>query len=142
MTHKEMMDPGFQEGVMQTPYSPLGGFSILDKPEPRWENAKKSAKQKYDEGDAYWQNVFYSIFTDANERRFYRVEDFTKKFNRKHGTSYTIDQMINAYALAHKRMDFLTVGPVSIEQLRRTVGALKLSRMLTEDDLKYLYGGS
>jgi aryl-alcohol dehydrogenase-like predicted oxidoreductase len=77
VTHADMMNPDFQKGVMQGPYSPLGGFSILDKPEPRWENAKRSAKEKYDAGDAYWQNVFYSVFTDANESRFHRVEDFT-----------------------------------------------------------------
>jgi aryl-alcohol dehydrogenase-like predicted oxidoreductase len=141
VTHSDMMNPNFQKGVMQGPYSPLGGFSILDKPEPRWENAKRSAREKYDAGDAYWQNVFYSVFTEANEARFNRVESFTKKFNNEHNTSYTIDQMINAYALAHKRTDFLTVGPVTVEELRRTVGSLKLSRMLTEKDLEHLYSG-
>ena len=142
VTHEEMMDPNFQSGIKLSPYSPLGGFSVLDKPEPRWENAKRAAKAKYDAGDPYWQNVFYSIFTVANEARYERVEDFTKKFNREHNTAYTIDQMINAYALAHKRTDFLTVGPINIEQLRRSVGALKLARMLTKQDLDYLYYGN
>lgn len=142
VTHSEMMNSNFQKGVLQNPYSPLGGFSIFDKPEPRWENAKKSAKEKYDAGDAYWQNVFHSIFTQENEKRFRRVEDFTKTFNSTHNTTYTIDQMINAYALAHERTDFLTVGPVTVEQLRRTVAALKLSRMLTQKDLEYLYSGN
>ena len=137
-----MMDPNFQKGIMQSPYSPLGGFSVLDKPEPRWENAKKGAKAKADAGDPYWQNVYKSIFTEANQARYARAELFTKKFNQSHNTKYTIDQMINAYALAHKRMDFLTVGPVTVQQLRRTVQALKLSHMLTESDLRYLYQGN
>jgi aryl-alcohol dehydrogenase-like predicted oxidoreductase len=141
VSHNEMMDPNFQRGVLQNPYSPLGGFSILDKPEPRWENAKLDAKAKFDAGDAYWQNVYHSIFTPANEARYHRVESFTKKFNQRHRTNYSVDQMINAYALAHKRTDFLTVGPITVEQLRRTVGALRLARSLTAKDLAYLYRG-
>lgn len=141
VTHEEMMDPDFQRGIKQMPYSPLGGFSILDKPEPRWENGKKAAKEKYDTGDPYWQNVFHSVFTPANEARFKRVEQFTTKFNRDHNTAYTVDQMINAYALAHPRTDFLTVGPVNVEQLRRTVASLKLAKILTTEDLDYLYRG-
>lgn len=141
VTHQEMIDPNFQKGVKISPYSPLGGFSILDQPEPRWENAKKAAKKKYDDGDAYWQNVFYAIFTDANEARWNRVVKFTAKFNTKHDTHYTVDQMINAYVLAHPRTDFLTVGPITVEQLRRTVGSLKLAKMLTPKDLEHLYSG-
>ena len=34
VTHKEMMDENFQKGIKIMPYSPLGGFSIFDKPEP------------------------------------------------------------------------------------------------------------
>jgi len=141
VTHKDMMNKDFQKGIKIMPYSPLGGFSILDKPEPRWENAKKEAKKKYDNGDPYWQNVYNSIFTPENEKRYYRVVDFTKKFNKEHKTNYTEDQMINAYALAHTRMDFLTIGPTTIEQLRRTVDSLKLSHMLTPQNLEYLYNG-
>lgn len=142
VTHAEMMDQQFQRGIFQNPYSPLGGFSVLDKPEPRWENAKKAAKAKFDAGDAYWQNVYYSIFTDANEARFKRAEQFTKSFNAKNQTNYTVDQTINAYALAHNRTDFLTVGPINVAELRRTVGSLKLARMLTPKDLDYLYKGN
>jgi aryl-alcohol dehydrogenase-like predicted oxidoreductase len=142
VTHKEMMDLSFQEGIKLMSYSPLGGFSILDKPEPRWENAKRAAKKKFDDGDPYWQNVFNSIFTEANQKRYERVIAFTEKYNRENITDYTVDQMVNAYALAHKRTDFLTVGPITVEQLKRTVGALKLSRMLTEADLEYLYSGT
>lgn len=141
VTHAEMMDANFQKGIFQSPYSPLGGFSILDKDEPKWENSKKAAKIKFDSGDAYWQNVYHSIFTEANRARYERAVQFTAKFNRKHNTNYTIDQTLNAYALAHKRTDFLTIGPISIEQLRRTVGSLKYSRMLTEKDINYLYSG-
>lgn len=141
VTHKEMNDPHFQKGIKLMSYSPLGGFSIFDKPEPRWENAKKDAKEKFDRGDAYWQNVFKAIFTDANKARYDRVVKFTEEFNKNHNSNYSVDQMVNAYALAHTRTDFLTVGPITVEQLRRTVGSLKLSHMLTSEDLDYLYGG-
>jgi aryl-alcohol dehydrogenase-like predicted oxidoreductase len=141
VTHKDMMNSTFQKGIKIMPYSPLGGFSILDKPEPRWENAKKDAKHKYDKGDPYWKNVYSAIFTQKNESRYYRVVDFTKKFNKKHKTNYTIDQMINAYALAHTRTDFLTIGPINIEQLRRSISSIKLSHSLTSNDLEYLYDG-
>ncbi|HAZ13417.1 MAG: hypothetical protein A2X86_14665 [Bdellovibrionales bacterium GWA2_49_15] len=142
VTHKEMMDPNFQKGIKIMPYSPLGGFSILDKPEPKWDNAMKAAKEKYDQGDAYWQNVFHAIFTPANKARFERVVQFTTAFNREHDTHFTIDQMMNAYVLAHKRTNFLAVGPITADQLRRTVASLKLARMLTENDLEYLYSGN
>jgi aryl-alcohol dehydrogenase-like predicted oxidoreductase len=142
VTHQEMNDPDFQKGIKQMSYSPLGGFSIFDKPNPIWENAKRDAKEKFDRGDAYWKNVYTAIFTEANRTRFERVVKFTEKFNSDHKTDYSIDQMINAYALAHKRADFLTVGPITKEQLRRTVGSLKLSHMLTESDLDYLYKGN
>jgi aryl-alcohol dehydrogenase-like predicted oxidoreductase len=140
--HREMIDPKFQEGIKIMPYSPLGGFSILDKPEPRWDNAMASAKKKYEEGDSYWQNVFHAIFTEKNRNRYERVVQFTNEFNQKHSTNYTVDQMINAYTLAHHRTDLLAVGPITIPQLRRTVASLALSRLLTSDDLEYLYGGS
>ncbi len=142
VTHKEMMDPEFEKGIKIMSYSPLGGFSILDKPEPKWENAMKAAKEKYEQGDAYWQNVYPAIFTPANKARFERVVKFTQDFNREHDTTYTIDQMINAYALAHKRANFLAVGPITIEQLHRTVRSLKLAHMLTDKDLEFLYSGN
>ncbi|MDD4976505.1 MAG: aldo/keto reductase [Bacteriovorax sp.] len=141
VTHEEMNTPDFQKGIKQMSYSPLGGFSFFDKPEPRWENAKKDAKEKFDRGDAYWQNVYNAIFTETNKTRYDRVVEFTEKFNKEHNSNYSIDQMVNAYALAHKRTDFLTVGPITVEQLRRTVGALKLSSMLSDDNLDYLYSG-
>lgn len=139
--HAEMMDPAFQRGILQNPYSPLGGFSVLDKEAPTWENAKKAAQLKYDQGDAYWKNVFHAIFTDENQARYNRAAAFAEDFNRARGTRYTVDQMVNAYALAHKRTDFLTVGPITVEQVRRTVASLELSRMLTEDDLNYMHSG-
>ncbi|MBI4405809.1 MAG: aldo/keto reductase [Deltaproteobacteria bacterium] len=142
VTHKEMMDPNFQKGIKIMPYSPLGGFSILDKPHPTWENAKKAAKEKYEKGDPYWQNVFPSIFTAENEARWHRVVKFTDLFNKRHGTDYTVDQMVNAYALAHPRTDLLAVGAITVEQVRRTVQSLHLSKMLSPQDLEYLYGGA
>lgn len=141
VTHEEMMNPSFLKGIKIMPYSPLGGFSILDKPEPRWESAKKAAKKKYDAGDPYWQNVFHAIFTEKNRQRYERVLEFTKRFNKEHKTDYSIDQMINAYALAHPRTDFLAVGPITPDQLHRTVGSLSLAKILTPEDLDYLYYG-
>jgi aryl-alcohol dehydrogenase-like predicted oxidoreductase len=141
VTHQEMMNPNFQKGIKIMPYSPLGGFSILDKPAPRWENAKAAAKEKYDQGDAYWRNVYHSIFTKANEERWHRVVQFTHHYNRKNQSSYTVDQMINAYALAHPRTDMLAIGPITKEQLSRTVESLELSKNISLQDLEYLYSG-
>jgi len=142
VTHAEMMDPNFQNGIKIMPYSPIGGFSILDQPEPVWDNAKMAAKSKFEKGDPYWQNVYYAIFTDANEARWNRVLTFTKTFNDTNGTSYTVDQMINAYALAHPRTDLLAIGAITVEQVRRTVNALQLAKELTPQDLNYLYDGT
>ena len=141
VTHEDMMNPNFLKGIKMMPYSPLAGVSIFDKPVPRWENAKKDARKKYWQGDPYWKNVYHAVFTCANNDRYARVVNFTRKFNKKNKTSYTVDQMVNAYALAHKRMDFLTIGPITVAQLRRTVASLELARMLTPDDLDYLYYG-
>ncbi|MBF0407646.1 MAG: aldo/keto reductase [Candidatus Riflebacteria bacterium] len=141
VTHEDMMDSNFLRGIKIMSYSPLGGASILDKPEPCWVNARKDARRKSGQGDPYWKNVYHSIFTCANEERYNRVVDFTKEFNEKHKTSYTVDQMVNAYVLAHPRTDFMVIGSLNVEQLRRTVASLKLSRMLSEQDLDYLYYG-
>lgn len=140
VTHTEMMDPSFQKGIYIMPYSPLGGFSILDKPEPKWENGKASAKKKFENGDPYWKNVYPSIFTEANKERFERAKAFTKTLNERTGKSYTVDQVLNAYALAHPRTDLLAVGPITTAQLKRTVGSLKVAKMLTASDLEMLYG--
>ena len=82
VTHREMLDVHFQEGIKIMPYSPLGGFSILDMNEPRWENARKAARKKYDAGNPYWKNVFCAIFTDTNQKRYERVVEFTEWFNK------------------------------------------------------------
>jgi len=142
VTHEEMMDENFLKGIKIMPYSPLGGISILDRPEPCWDNARKAARKKYAQGDPYWRNVYHSTFTCANEERYNRLVGFTADFNKKHQASYTTDQMANAYVLAHKRTDFLVIGPITIEQLRRTVASLKLAKMLTKDDLDFLYYGN
>ncbi len=141
VTHADMMNPDFQKGIKIMPYSPLGGFSILDKPAPTWENAKKAAHKKHLEGDAYWRNVFPSIFTSENEARWHRAVDFLERFNKKHATTYTIDQLLNAYVLAHPRTDMLAIGAITVDQVRRTVKALELSKLLTPQDLEYLYSG-
>ncbi|MBL7669623.1 MAG: aldo/keto reductase [Bdellovibrionaceae bacterium] len=144
VTHAEMMNPDFQKGIKFMPYSPLGGFSILDKEKPVWEKAKAHAKRLADSGDAYWKNVYSAVFTSQNEARFNRVNAFTQKYNDENQTTYSVDQMINAYALAHDRMDFLTIGAITIEQLHRSVEALKLSKKLKQipGALDYLYQGN
>ncbi|PKL38672.1 MAG: hypothetical protein CVV41_22330 [Candidatus Riflebacteria bacterium HGW-Riflebacteria-1] len=140
--HSEMMDPDFQKGIKIMPYSPLGGFSILDKPAPAWKNAKKSAYIKYLKGDPYWRNVYPSIFTAANEARWLRAVHFLDRFNTKHRTSYTIDQLLNAYVLAHPRTDMLAIGAITVEQVRRTVEALQMAKMLSRHDLDFLHSGT
>ncbi len=141
VTHQEMMDHDFLKDIKIMPYSPLGGFSILDKPEPKWENAKKSALKKFEDGDPYWKNVYHAIFTEENEARWNRVVAFTKEFNENHGAKYTVDQMMNAYVLAHPRTDLLAIGAITTEQVARTVKALQLSKFLSAQDLEYLYSG-
>jgi aryl-alcohol dehydrogenase-like predicted oxidoreductase len=139
VTHREMMDANFQKGIYLMSYSPLGGFSILDKPEPAWENAKLNAEKKFRERDPYWQNVYHAIFTPENEVRYYRALKWIKKYNQIHNANFTLDQLFNAYALAHVRTNFLTVGPITIEQVRRTVDSLVLSKQLGKDVLEELY---
>ncbi len=134
--HEEMMDPDFQKGVKLMTYSPLGGFSIFSK---GWETARENALQLKISQDRYWRNVHDAIFHEANERRFRRAEEFRKRFNGKHGTSYTLDQLANAYVLAHPRTDFMIIGPRTVEQLRRTVQSLELAKMLTPEDLDFLH---
>ncbi|HEY9069522.1 MAG TPA: aldo/keto reductase [Candidatus Ozemobacteraceae bacterium] len=134
--HDEMMDPGFQKGVKIMSYSPLGGFSIFSR---GWETARANALALKNAGDRYWGNVFDAIFHEANAKRFRRAMEFTAAFNKKHGTSYTLDQMANAYILAHPRADFLIIGPRSVEQLHRTVQSLELAKRLTPADLEFLY---
>lgn len=141
VTHAQMMDPEFQRGIKIMPYSPLGGFSILDQPAPTWEKAKAFALKKFEAGDPYWRNVYPSIFTAANEERWKRAEQFLIDFNRRHNSTYTMDQLLNAYALAHPRTDMLAVGAISVEQVRRTVASLKMSKLLLPQDLDYLYSG-
>ncbi len=142
VVHSEMLDPDFQKGIKIMPYSPLGGFSILDKPVPEWENAKKSAYKKHLAGDPYWKNVYPAIFTLENEARWYRAVSFIASFNKEHNTSYTIDQLLNAYVLAHPRTDMLAIGAIKVEQVRRTVKALQLSKLLSIRDLEFLYSGT
>jgi len=142
VVHAEMMDPKFQKGIKIMPYSPLGGFSILDKPAPAWENAKKSARKKHQEGDPYWRNVYPALFTPENEARWHRAQEFLARFNTQHGTAYTIDQLLNAYVLAHPRTDMLAIGPITVEQVRRTVKSLELSKQLSRQDLDYLHHGT
>ena len=134
--HADMLDPDFQNGIKIMTYSPLGGFNIVQN---GWENAKREALELKNNGDRYWGHAYAAIFHDANEKRFSRALKFTEKFNAANGTHYTVDQILNAYVLAHKRVDLLAIGPLDIRQLRQTVGALQLSKKLTQADLDYLY---
>ncbi len=139
VTHDQMKTRGFQPGIKLMTYSPLGGFSVV---RPGWEAARKRALELKNGGDRYWGNTFEAIFHDGNARRYRRAEAFILAFNRRHGTSYTLDQLLNAYVLAHPRSDFVVIGPRSVEQLRRTVAALELAKRLSDADLDFLYGTS
>ncbi|MGC4064843.1 MAG: hypothetical protein QM784_09395 [Polyangiaceae bacterium] len=181
--HAEMMDPNFQRGILQSSYSPLGGFSILDQPgqspAEKWQNAEAHARNKAEAGEPYWQNVYFSIFCDdekppiedmfrrarlyafksqpvsqpdlfgacksqnrGNWLRFERAANYVSKVTPTQGITYSLDQLMNAYALAHTRSDFITVGPITLGQVHNTTtGAIELSRLLTASDLEYLYSG-
>ncbi len=134
--HDDMINPSYEPGVKIMPYSPLGGFSIIRR---TWTEAKRDALERKMNGDRYWGQAYDAIFHDANAKRFERALKFTDKYNSLHKTHYSVDQMLNAYVLAHKRTDYLAIGPRDVEQLRRTVMALQLSKTLTEADLTYLY---
>ncbi|MBF0408370.1 MAG: aldo/keto reductase [Candidatus Riflebacteria bacterium] len=134
--HQDMMNPDFQKGVKLMTYSPLGGFSIFSK---GWEVAKKNALELKNNNDRYWGHVYDAIFHEANEKRFMKAIEFTKKFNELHHTSYTLDQIAMAYVVAHPRTDFVIIGPRNVEQLRRTVQSLEAAKLLTKEDLDYLY---
>jgi aryl-alcohol dehydrogenase-like predicted oxidoreductase len=134
VTHEEMMDRDFQSGILIMPYSPLGGFPILGNGTPEnnhedaWANAKEVAKALDNNQDRYWGNVYEAIFTPENEARFYRVHAISQK--EVGGRRYTIDQWLNAYALAHPRVDLLAVGPIYKEHIDRTADALSLAQAL------------
>jgi aryl-alcohol dehydrogenase-like predicted oxidoreductase len=137
VTHEDMMNPNFQRDVKIMSYSALGGFPIFNN---GWEEAKDKALKFKTINERYWGKVWEAIFHEENEKRFKRLIEFTKNLNEKLGTAYTIDQLANAYVLAHKRADFLIIGPMSVEQLHRTVQALSVSKHLTPEDLDYLHG--
>jgi aryl-alcohol dehydrogenase-like predicted oxidoreductase len=154
--HADMQSPRFQQGILFNPYSPLGGWSIFDQKGPDvWEQSWKNALAHAN--DNYWMNVQYAIFTAANALRFQTLQKFTQMRNARNGMhsfaprdrrglfipdNYTMDQFANAYALAHNRTDFLTIGPISVSELTRSVEALWLSKELTKTDLDYLCGES
>lgn len=135
--HADMLDPGFQAGIKIMTYSPLGGFSIVRR---GWAEARRDALELKRSGDRYWGHAYDAIFHDANGRRFERALLFTERFNAARGTRYTVDQVLNAYVLAHERVDLLAIGPRDVGQLRRAVEALRLARELTRADLDYLHG--
>lgn len=136
VTHDDMMNPGFQKGVKLMTYSPLGGFSIV---RPGWEGARQRALDLKNANNRYWGHVYDALFHEANAKRYHRALEFTRRFNEKHHTAYTLDQIMNAYVLAHPRADFLIIGPRTVEQLRRTVQSLEVARLLTPEDLDELY---
>lgn len=136
--HSDMQQPSFQQGILFNPYSPLGGFPIFDQPFPTWDTARNNAFAFYQKSDPYWQNVFNAIFTADNDARYQRLVDATGQF----GGNYTVDQIANAYALAHLRMDFLTIGALNATEVARAVSALNvLSKILTPSLLQHIYDG-
>ena len=148
VTHDQMMNPKFQKGILIMPYSPLGGFPIIDKGtatnkgKDAWANAKKVAKSLDNNKDRYWGNVYEAVFTSDNEQRFYKVHKISQEF-RLNNKQYTIDQWLNAYVLAHPRTDLLAVGPIKKQHIDRTADAFKLARALRKrpDILDWLYRG-
>lgn len=138
VTHADMMRPDFQPGVKLMTYSPLGGFSIVRR---GWEAAKQDALERKNRKDRYWGHVYDALFYPANARRYERAIALTRRLNDARHAHYTVDQILNAYVLAHPRADFLVIGPRSVEQLRRTVESLEVARLLTPADLEYLYAG-
>lgn len=138
VTHAQMMDPHFQPGVKLMTYSPLGGFSIV---RPGWAEAEAQARRLERTGDRYWGRLREAIFHPTNAARFRRAEAFTQRFNAKHHTHHSLDQVLHAYVLAHPRTDFVVIGPRTVAQLRRTVASLELAKALTPADLDELHGG-
>lgn len=138
VTHADMMNRSFQPGVKLMTYSPLGGFSIA---RPGWSAAKARALAFKQSNDRYWGHVHDALFHDANARRYANAVAFTRRFNALHHTGYTLDQVLNAYVLAHPRTDFLIIGPRTVADLRRTVAALELARRFTTADLELLHSG-
>lgn len=138
VTHAEMMRRDFQPGVKLMTYSPLGGFSIV---RPGWQAAEARALALANAHDRYWGHVHAALFHAANARRYERAVAFTARFNAGHRTHYTLDQVLNAYVLAHPRTDFLIIGPRTVADLRRTVASLALASHLTPADLAYLHAG-
>lgn len=136
--HADMMRRDFQPGIKLMTYSPLGGFSIV---RPGWAAAKARALALKNANDRYWGHVHDALFHDANAQRYARAVSFTKAFNTRHRTHYTLDQVLNAYVLAHPRTDFLIIGPRTVADLRRTVASQALAERLTPADLAYLHAG-
>lgn len=134
--HNDMMNANYEPGIKIMPYSPLGGFSIIRR---SWDEAKRHALELKNNNDRYWGHAYDAIFHEENRKRLDRAEKFTNQFNANHKTNYSLDQMLNAYVLAHRRTDYLAIGPRDIDQLHRTVSALALSKKLTKEDLEYLY---
>jgi aryl-alcohol dehydrogenase-like predicted oxidoreductase len=142
VTHDEMMDEEFQHGIKIMPYSPLGGFNIVER---GWEKAKEAAMKLDKSGDRYWGNVWEAIFDEKNEKRYHRAQEVLQQLNDlSHGQNYTLDQLLHAYVLAHPRVDLLAVGPLKPEHLSRTVQSLSLADRLKNYPaiLDYLYNGT
>lgn len=138
VTHADMMNRRFQPGVRLMTYSPLGGFSVV---RPGWEAAKAKALALQESHDRYWGHVHDALFHPANAQRYANAVAFTKRFNAAHHTTYTLDQVLDAYVLAHPRTDFMIIGPRTVPDLRRTVEAMELAKHLTPADLAFLHDG-
>eukprot|EP00727_Mastigamoeba_balamuthi_P005638 m51a1_g1694 hypothetical protein (511) ;mRNA; f:477552-479414 len=138
VSHEDMMDMSFQPGVKIMSYSPLAGFSLFSR---GWDAARQTALDLKNNNDRYWGHVFDAIFTEENHQRFIRAGQFAERYNREHGTSITIDQVANAWALAHPRLDHLIIGPRNLDALHRTIAAIEVAKNLTAADLHWLFYG-
>lgn len=141
VTHEDMTNEAFLPGVFLNPYSPLGGWSIMDQPGPSVWNSSRALAEAH-RADPYWGNVVNAIFTEANTKRFLRLQQFTAVWNAKHQTSASLDQLALAYVLAHARMQFSTIGPITVDELKRCVQSLQIAETLSSSDLAWLHHGS
>lgn len=118
-------------------YSPLGGYGKLCTTW-KWEKAKEDASKETE----YLRGFHDAIFHKDNEQRLDRAKAVARKIVEDKGISCEPDQVLNAYVLAHSRVDHMIIGPLNEAQLNRSVESLKIAKILKDNDLlDYLYSG-
>ena len=119
------------------PYSSLGGYGKLCT-KWDWEKAKEDASKETE----YLRGFHDAIFHKDNEQRLDRAKSVARKIVADKGISCEPDQILNAYVLAHSRVDHMIIGALSEAQLNRSVESLKIAKILQNNDLlDYLYSG-